>query len=79
MATIPTPEESARKILSIYVNHFNCRPGHTLASNNLMVCQDYGLSVDDQDRGMEYAIQQGWIEFTQNRDFRLIDKGFAEA
>lgn len=79
MATRPTPEESARKILWIYVNHFKLDVGGVLAKNNLMVCQEYGLSVDDQNGGMTYAIQQGWIEPVQNGGYRLTDAGFAEA
>ena len=78
MATMPTPEQSARKILWIYVNHFGCYAGHTLSKSNLMVCQEYGLTEEDQNKGMAYAINQTWLEPTDNEEFRLTGEGFRE-
>jgi hypothetical protein len=77
MATIPTPRESALKILSRFKD-FNIRPGETLGGNNLESYEKYGLKFEDYKRGMAYAIEQGWIVYTRNNDYRLTDSGFAE-
>ena len=40
MAKLPTAEESARKVLDIYVEKFNCRPGDVLLKNNFLAVAD---------------------------------------
>jgi hypothetical protein len=81
MATIPTPEESARVILAIFVNHFKCRPGHVLSlSNFIAVSNEYGLHEDDFKPGMDCAADNGWIEILERGgEFRLTQTGFSEA
>jgi len=76
MATITSPEESARKILSLFVKHFSCRPGHVLVPNNLL---SRGLSKEDLNKGLEFAKQKGWIETTKGSQYKLTESGFSEA
>ncbi|SER61312.1 hypothetical protein SAMN04487958_1024 [Vreelandella subterranea] len=81
MATLPTPEETAREILEIFVGHFNSRPGHVLRINNFTaVWHSRGLASEDFKPGMEYAVAQGWVDVQSDGDaFKLTDAGFAEA
>ena len=81
MATLPSPEESAREILNIFVKHFNGRPGHVLRINNFTaVWLPRGLANEDFKPGMEYAASKQWVEVLDNGDsFRLTEAGFAEA
>jgi hypothetical protein len=55
MATITAPEESARKILTLFVKHFSCQPGHVLVPNSLL---RRGLSKEYLNRGLEFAVQK---------------------
>lgn len=81
MATLPTPEETAREILSIFVGHFNSRPGHVLRINNfLAVWHSRRLQSEDFKPGMEFAVEKEWVEVLDNGiSFRLTGAGFAEA
>lgn len=81
MATLPTPEETAIEILSIFVNHFKCRADHVLRINNfLAVWHSRGLVAEDFKLGMEYAVEQGWVEIQPvDSSFRLTKSGFAKA
>lgn len=70
MATLPTHEEIAGEVLSIFVGHFNCRPEHVLRVNNfLAVWHSRGLEAEDFKPGMEFAVQRGWIKITSGRNF----------
>ena len=81
MAVLPTPEEIAGEILSIFVGHFNCRPGDVLRANNfLAVWHRRGLKAEDFKPGMEVAAQRGWVEvLSRGTSFRLTADGFAAA
>jgi hypothetical protein len=81
MATLPTPEETAREILAIFVGHFNSRPDHVLRVNNfLAVWHGRGLAAEDFKPGMEYAAAQGWVEVQPSGDsFKLTSAGFSAA
>lgn len=81
MATLPTPEQTAREILSIFVGHFNARPGHVLRINNfLAVWHGRGLQSEDFKPGMEFAAQSEWVQVIDGGiSFQLTDAGFAEA
>ncbi|WP_414912591.1 hypothetical protein [Pseudomonas sp. IT-P44] len=81
MATMPTPEETAREILTIFVHHFNHRPDHVLRVNNFTaVWHSRGLEAADFKPGMIFAAQQGWVEVLPNGEsFKLTAKGFSEA
>ena len=81
MAVVPTPEESARLILAIFVNHFKCRPGYVLGlSNFIAVSNQYGLHDEDFKPGMDYAAEKEWVEILwRGHSFRLTQMGFGEA
>ena len=60
MATIPSPNQTARHILEIFVFRFNCRPGHTLSQNNFYkIWRDKGLHDDDFGPGMGLCCRKG--------------------
>lgn len=81
MATLPTPDQAAREILSIFVAHFQLRPGKVLQINNFhTVWQSRGLQSEDFKLGMEFAAENGWVEVIgDGSSFRLTDAGFAKA
>jgi hypothetical protein len=81
MATLPSPERTAREILSIFVGHFKSRPGHVLRFNNfLAVWHSRELKSEDFNLGMEFAAEKEWVEVIDGGiSFRLTDAGFAEA
>lgn len=81
MATLPTPEETAREILAIFVGHFNSRPDSVLRVNNFFaVWHGRGLASEDFVPGMEYAAAQGWVEVQPSGDsFKLTSTGFSAA
>ena len=80
MAVLPTPQESARKVLHVFVSHFNCRPGDVLQKNNLMVCMThYQMRSEDLASGLEYAEKMGWLEATDRGGVRLTEAGFLAA
>lgn len=80
MAKIPTAEESAQKILAIFVQHFNARAGHVLRGNNFMaVVHDYQLTASDFNQGIEFAVEQAWVETPDENSYRLTQAGFDAA
>lgn len=81
MATLPTPEETSREILSIFVTSFNCRPEEVLRINNFhSIWHSRRLRAEDFKSGMEFAVNKGWIEVLKGgSSFRLTASGFAEA
>jgi hypothetical protein len=60
----PTPEESARKILSIFAEK-NIRVGEILMAGqvNRAFLNDRNLRGEDYSEGVQYAQQNGWLEF----------------
>jgi hypothetical protein len=81
MATLPSPEKTAREILNIFTFHFNCRPDQILRINNfLAIWHERQLDSTDFKPGMEFAAKNGWVEVQPNGDsFKLTSTGFAEA
>ena len=78
MATLPTPEENARRVLNIY-KHFGTRPGEGLSTQNfLAVAVDQGLCNNDLLDGLRYGDEKGWFEDGPNGSVRLTEAGFAE-
>lgn len=79
MATVPTPEKSARHILNIFLE-FNRRPGDVLGSHNFTTgFFENPWKAADFEPGIEYAAQQKWVEILPDEKYRLTDTGFAEA
>jgi hypothetical protein len=78
MATLPTPEESARTILSIFGAH-NVRPGNVLMAGalNIQFLRD-GRTAAEYAAGLQYAESNGWLEAGPNNSITLTDAGFAQ-
>lgn len=78
MATLPTPEETARKILAIYARN-QCRPGHCLLANVFLAQARFvGLAASDIADGLQFAMDEGWVVEGPNSGFCLTEEGFAE-
>ena len=78
MATLPTPEENARKVLNIY-KHFGSRPGGGLLTQNFLAAAvDQGLRTEDLLDGLRYGDDKGWFENDPNGFVLLTEAGFAE-
>lgn len=81
MAFVPTVEDAADYILSLFVEHFNSRAGHVLRVNNFIsfFCRNPWQSSDFAP-GMTYAAEQGWVEvLIGGTSFRLTQDGFEKA
>jgi hypothetical protein len=80
MATIPTPEECAMRILrELYINR-DQRPGDCLLDNNLMALQGQGWRNDDLNAGLEYCLEKGWLTRNENiGSWKLTEEGFRVA
>ena len=80
MDTLATPEHSARKILSIFVER-GCGPADSVEINHFIEAWDTRKLNDDHFMpGIEFAVRHGWVEVVEDGDyFRLTDKGFVEA
>jgi len=80
MAQLPTPDETARHILSIFVNHFKRREGDVLQMRNFLAAfSSNGLDTRDLPQGIECAVKNEWLEQTPNGGFKLTAAGFHEA
>ena len=78
MAILPTPEESARAILSVFKSK-DVRPNEMLMAGqvNLQFLTDGGKGADYA-KGVKYAIEQRWLEPLTNHRIRLTETGFVE-
>ncbi|HIE4123809.1 MULTISPECIES: hypothetical protein [Stenotrophomonas maltophilia group] len=80
MATVPSPEQSARKILKLFVEHFEARAGKVLRLSNFnSVIYDYDIKASDFNDGLQYALEKEWIEHSQGQSYILTQAGFDEA
>ena len=69
MAKEPAAEESARRILDLFVNNFHLRAGGTLfLSDFLGKFENDGFRNLHFPDGMQFAINNGWVE--PNRLYR---------
>ena len=69
--------KAAQSILHIFVKYFRCRAYYVLQINSIYFAgQEYGLHHDAISSGLEFAIQQGWIEIVDLTSYRLTQKGF---
>jgi len=79
MATLPTPEQSARAILAIF-REKSIRPGQILMAGqvNLQFLTSGG-TAEDYGAGLTYAGERNWLEAGQGGvTLVLTDAGFAE-
>ena len=81
MAKVPSPEETAREILDIFVSRFKLRAGKALRIRDFnAVWHTLELHADDFKPGMEHAAVQGWVEVLPGGElFKLTDAGFTAA
>jgi hypothetical protein len=78
MATLPTPEESARAILAIFKSK-NARPGEVLIAGHVkMKFLTSGGRADDYAAGLKLAGEKGWLEPGPSDSIRLTDGGFGK-
>jgi hypothetical protein len=76
MATLPSPDDAAKEILTILVRGKNLRPGQVFNPAWLLLpFSKAPWQKADLDAGLQYGVQQGW--FTQ--DCTLTDAGLAAA
>jgi hypothetical protein len=79
MAKLPTPEDAARHILSIFMQQRR-RPGEALGQHNFASGFSTGtFRSEDFKPGMKHAIDHGWIEKDPEDNYILTEAGFAEA
>lgn len=82
MTLMPTPEENGRDILSFFKEN-NIRPNEMLLIQSIRSrWLSQGRRVDDLDLGIQWLIQQGYIETKQDRNpsgaLFLTEQGFSE-
>ena len=73
MVAALSDDEVARQILGIFGEH-HVRPGGALWRNNFLKVRN-----GDFRRGLDKAVEVGWIKKTRNRyKYELTEAGFAE-
>lgn len=80
MATFPTPEECGRKVLDVFQD-FGVRPGKFLPYGSLLArWTENSWAPEDLPIGIGYALDNGWIEQSEERETFLIltQTGFVE-
>jgi hypothetical protein len=80
MAEIPTPEQCARAILTIFVSHFGSRPREVLPRKIfLTIWSQRGYRPKDFKLGLQFAAESGWIELLPGgKSLRLTKSGFTD-
>lgn len=79
MATVPSPEDAARHIVEIFLQH-NCRAGMVLMLNSFIEPFNVaGWRSSHFNVGVKYAQQQGWVELAGDNKIRLTEAGYAIA
>jgi hypothetical protein len=74
----PSPEDSARRVLSVFQDH-TLRSGQELAARSFVLPFDeLGWETSDREIGLRHAIENGSIEARDNDLLVLTDAGFAE-
>ena len=78
MATLPTSEENARKILEIF-EHFNTRSGEAVSAGSISgIAEKKKWRIDDINDGLVWGSEKGWFENKGNGSIMLTAEGFAE-
>ncbi len=79
MAQAPTPEDSARRILSIIAGT-GSRAGHGCEFHAVQLkFLNLGGSRAELEAGLDYAGEHGWINKGPNNFVLLTDAGYGEA
>jgi hypothetical protein len=82
MAKEPAAEESARRILDLFVNHFHLRAGGTLSPSDFLGKFEIDGFRKHFQAGMQFAINNGWIAANRRESansYALTNAGFGEA
>lgn len=79
----PPPEQFAKEIMAFLVRQQKMQAGDIIpASDALSLWQQNQRRSSDFRTGMDFAIDDGWVELQQQESgnhFRLTEKGFASA
>jgi hypothetical protein len=76
MATLPTVEDAAKHIVATFISS-GARPGYVLSERCVIrAFWSAPWSPDDFEPGLDFAINQGWIERAPSGEFRLTQAGF---
>lgn len=78
---IPTPEETARVLLTAMVKDLGMRPGNAIFIQALKVkARERGVYYEDIAPGLERVVENGWLEENlDRRSLHLTEAGFAAA
>jgi hypothetical protein len=83
MTKEPLAEDSARRILDLFANHFHLGAGGTLSLSDLLCTFEHeGFRNLHFQAGMELAINNGWIMPNRRaapNSYTLTSAGFGEA
>lgn len=75
-----SPEQAARQVLSAFIETHKIPVGQTLTGLTIaMAFEDAGFDRMDMEPGMQYAIDEGWLELTPRRALALTQCGFDAA
>lgn len=73
-----TPEEAARQVMAVIVKKHGVAVGDTVTGMTIALAFDEeNLDPHDMQPGMQYAIDEGWLELTPKPSLRLTAKGHA--
>jgi hypothetical protein len=72
-------DDSARRILKMFAD-LKARPGHVLKDGHVFLgFAGSGFDLTDFKPGLEYAVEQGWVEVAEPSGYRLTTEGFSAA
>jgi hypothetical protein len=73
MATIPTPDDTARALLAIMTEDLSWRAGEAVSRGPLRAwIQKRGIDFDDIDPGLNRMVELGWLEYNEARKFHYL-------
>lgn len=80
MKSQPDAQYCARIMIDVFVQDFNCRVGNSLPLRSIGVgSRKRNLNESDVKSGVDYGIQEAWLERGPEGTFRLTQKGFDES
>ena len=75
-----SPEAAAQQVLSVFIGTHRIAVGESLTGLTIaMAFDDAGFDRLDMEPGMQYAIDEGWLELTPRRGLLLTQCGFDAA
>lgn len=79
MATVPTPEETARAIAACMVNEYNVRAGEIVPLGGIQMKLHPEFKADDINAALAFMQEFNWIAPARSGFISLTEVGFAEA